>query len=76
MEIIPAIANVFGVSIDALFGYQGERDSKINALLEEVEMLDRENVQEDINLDRCIALLRTGLAEFPGNEKITYKLAS
>ncbi len=76
MEIIPAIANVFGVSIDALFGYQGERDSKINALLEEVEMLDRENVQEDINLDRCITLLRTGLAEFPGNEKITYKLAS
>ena len=25
MEMIPAIANVFGISIDELFGYQGER---------------------------------------------------
>ena len=29
----------------------------------------------DINLDECVLLLRTGLAEFPGNERIMHKLA-
>ncbi len=43
MELIPAIANYFGVSIDELFGYQGERESRIDALLAKVDELDRQN---------------------------------
>ena len=37
MEIVPAIANYFGVSIDELFGYDNNRESKINCILGKVE---------------------------------------
>ena len=32
MGMIPSIANVFGVSIDELFGYDNERSRKVDAL--------------------------------------------
>ena len=32
METVPAIANYFGVTIDGLFGYEGDREQKIDAL--------------------------------------------
>lgn len=75
MELIPAIANVFGISIDELFGYQGEREAKIDAILSKVDELDRQNILEDVTNDDCITLLRTGLAEFPGNERLMHRLA-
>lgn len=75
MELMPAIANYFGVTMDELFGYQGDRDQKIASLLEQVEILSMENVYDDVNFDKCIALLRGGLAEFPGNERLTHRLA-
>ncbi|MBE6658991.1 MAG: helix-turn-helix transcriptional regulator [Ruminococcaceae bacterium] len=75
MELIPAIANVFGISIDELFGYQGEREAKIDAILAQVDALDRQNIMDDVTNDDCITLLRTGLAEFPGNERLTHRLA-
>ena len=34
IEMIPAIANFFHVSIDELFGYDGDREKKISDLLE------------------------------------------
>ncbi len=75
MELMPAIANYFGVTIDQLFGYHGDREQKVASLLAEVDTLYPENAYEDVNFDRCIALLRQGLAEFPGNEKLTHRLA-
>lgn len=75
MEMLPAIANYFGVTIDELFGYQGERSKKIDALLRNVNLLDEQNLRSDQTLDRCIQLLREGLAEFPGNERIMQRLA-
>lgn len=76
MEMIPRIANYFGVSIDELFGYHGDRERKITALLEEADVLLDQNVENDVSLDECLALLRDGLAEFPGEERIMHKLAS
>ena len=75
MELMPAIANYFGVTMDELFGYQGDREQKVASLLEQVETLSMENVYDDVNFDKCIALLRNGLAEFPGNERLTHRLA-
>ena len=75
MEMIPAIANVFGISIDELFGYQGKREAKIDAILAKVDTLDRQNILEDVTNDDCITLLRKGLAEFPGNERLMHRLA-
>lgn len=75
MEIVPSIANYFGVSIDVLFGYHGEREAKIDALLAAVDEKNAQNVREDCTYDECITMLREGLVEFPGNERITHRLA-
>ena len=34
MEMIPSIANYFGITIDELFGYQSDRELKIQGILE------------------------------------------
>ena len=36
METVPAIANYFGISIDKLFGYENEREKKIDTLTEKI----------------------------------------
>ena len=76
MGMIPSIANVFGVSIDELFGYDNERSRKVDALTERIRGMIRENNGVDVSMDQCIALAREGLIEFPGNEKLTLELAS
>ncbi len=68
MELIPAIAHYFGVSIDALFGYQNDRQQKIDALLKRIEEMNRQNNGRDMCVDECIHLARKGLMEFPGHE--------
>ena len=75
MELIPSIANFFGISIDRLFGYNGERETKISAILDDIDRLNDESWRDDTNLDECISILRRGLEEFPGNERIMNRLA-
>ena len=36
-EIIPSIANYFGITIDELFGYENNREQKIQAILEKAD---------------------------------------
>ena len=36
MEMIPSIANYFGISIDELFGYDDERTKRIDELVEKI----------------------------------------
>jgi len=76
METVPAIANYFGVSIDELFGYENEREKKIDTLTEKIYEMNRQNNGRDVCMDECIRLAREGLAEFPGNEKLMLCLAS
>ncbi len=76
MEIIPSIANYFGISIDELFGYDNERSKKIDELVEKINYMNFQNNGVDINIDECISLARNALIEFPGNEKIMLCLAS
>ena len=57
MELLPAIANYFHVSIDELFGYQNDREEKIKAILaeqfdvEEDSITMETNIQEDLGAD-------------------------
>ncbi len=76
MEIVPAIANYFHVSIDELFGYNNERSKMIDELADKIDQMNFQNNGEDINIDECIELARNALIEFPGNEKIMLCLAS
>jgi len=76
MEILPSIANYFGITIDELFGYEGDREYRINEIITKAYELGKADYySDDINLDERINILRNGLAEFPGNEKLMLNLA-
>lgn len=76
MNLIPSIANYFGVSIDELFGYTNERTKRIDELAARICEMKRRNNGVDINISECIAAARDALVEFPGNEKLMLCLAS
>ena len=81
MEMIPAIANYFHVSIDELFGYHDNREEKIKAILEEAtKILVKQGLtmyQGSLSEDvlECIEMLRSASEEFPNEPKILLKLA-
>ena len=76
MNLIPSIANYFGVSIDELFGYTNNREQRIDALAAEIRDMRRKNNGVDNNITECIATARKALLEFPGNVKLMYSLAA
>ena len=76
MNLIPSIANYFGVTIDELFGYTNDRSKRINELVTQIYDMIRQNNGVDNNINECIAVARNTLVEFPGNEKLMLSLAS
>ncbi len=76
MELMPSIANYFGVTIDELFGYNNERSKKIDEIICKINTMNAQNNGEDINIDECLALAREAMIEFPANEKVMLCLAS
>ena len=75
MEIIPAIANYFHISIDELFGYHYDRESKIDAIVNRIDSFGIAYRGDDEWVDECLSILREGLAEFPQNERLLITLA-
>ena len=75
MEMIPSIANYFGVTIDELFGYQNDRESKIDMIINKIKSFGIQSRGDDEWVDECLAILREGLAEFPQNERLLLTLA-
>ena len=76
MEMIPAIANYFGITIDELFGYDSDRTQKVDGYYNEIMEMNRKNNGVDTCMDQCIAYARECLAEFPDDKKLTYALAT
>jgi transcriptional regulator with XRE-family HTH domain len=75
IELIPSIANYFGITIDELFGYECERDKNVNAIIAKIDTYGIKGRGDDDWVDECVGLLREGLAEFPQNEKLMITLA-
>ena len=80
MEMIPAIANYFHISIDELFGYHDDREEKIKNILLNVDKVFSQythfypgSLSEDF--EECIKILRAAAEEFPNEPKILLKLA-
>ena len=81
MEIIPAIANYFHVSIDELFGYHDEREEKIKTILESAsEIITKQGhsmhrgcLSKDFL--EVVNTLRNASEEFPNEPTILLKLA-
>lgn len=76
MNLIPSIAHFFRVSIDELFGYENDRDRRVDTLAAEIDRMNDLNSGKDVCITECIALARSALLEFPGNEKLMLALAS
>ncbi len=81
VELMPAIANYFHISIDELFGYHDDREEKIKSIIERADnvfakqgrILFKGSLSEDV--EECIDMLRTASEEFPNEPKILLKLA-
>ncbi|MBQ4042934.1 MAG: helix-turn-helix transcriptional regulator [Clostridia bacterium] len=81
VELFPAIANYFHISIDELFGYHNEREEKIKTILERAAriltkqgfIMYQGSLSEDV--EECVRLLRAASEEFPNEPKILLKLA-
>ncbi len=76
MELIPAIANYFHVSIDELFGYDNDRETRLASYIEGIDRM------RELDGDRCKTTfeeqeeyLRKALAEFPNEWKLQMRLA-
>lgn len=81
MEMIPAIANYFRISIDELFGYHDDREEKIKTILDSAaKILTKQgftmyqgSLSEDVG--ECVGVLRAASEEFPNEPRILLKLA-
>lgn len=68
LELLPSIAAYFGTSIDELFGFQSDREAKIEDILRKAN--------QNTDVDERLALLRTAVLDFPGDERILYQFAA
>lgn len=81
MEMIPAIANYFHISIDELFGYCSDREEKIKRILAEADgVFEKQgftyyigSISEEVK--QCINMLRAAADEFPNEPRILSRLA-
>ena len=55
MEIMPAIANYFGVTIDELFGYSSDRDRRINNVIAKIGAYGIKGRGDDDWVDECLS---------------------
>jgi len=75
MEILPSIANYFGVSIDTLFGFCSDRDRKVEEIIARVDAYGIKSKPDGNWVEECTGILREGLAEYPQEERLLIKLA-
>lgn len=66
MEMIPAIANYFHVSIDELFGYSKDREEKLKIILDKAEKA----IAQKGDMTECVEMLRAAAEEFPSEPKV------
>lgn len=70
MELIPAIANYFNISIDELFGYSKDREEKLKIILSKAEKA----ISENGDMTECVEMLRAAAEEFPSEPKVYMNL--
>lgn len=76
MEMIPAIANYFHVTIDELFGYDNDRNIRLSGILREADVMNNPGVKwSKQSVDKLVSLLREALAEFPNECQLQFRLS-
>ncbi len=71
IEMLPAIANYFHITIDELFGYDNDRQTKLQSYL------DQSDQMIECRDDRVLRVefLRNAIAEFPTEWQLQFRLA-
>jgi len=71
IEMLPAIANYFHITIDELFGYDSDRQTKLQTYIEQADQLF--NHEDNGPL---VEFLRSIISEFPSEWQLQYRLAN
>lgn len=66
VESIPAIANYFHVTIDELFGYDGDREAAIQVILEEADA----NIRKGFDWEQYLPSIKAAAEEYPSDVRI------
>lgn len=79
MELVPAIANYFHVTIDELFGYHGDREAQIQSIADKagaaLRSLGGFLGKGNGDLTDTVKMLRDALEEFPNEPELMIRLA-
>ncbi len=71
IEMLPAIANYFHITIDELFGYNNDRQTKLQTYLDQADQMNK--CGDDRVL--LVEFLRNAISEFPTEWQLQYRLA-
>lgn len=71
IELLPAIANYFHITIDELFGYDSDRQTKLQAYIEQADRLFKHGDNMPL-----VEFLRDAISEFPSEWQLQYRLAN
>lgn len=71
IAMLPAIANYFHITIDELFGYDSDRQTKLPSHIEQADQISRQKDPAAL-----IVFLRNVLSEFPSERQLQYRLGN
>ena len=75
IEMLPAIANYFHITIDELFGYDNDSQTKLQSYIDQADqMLD--TIFEKKDSEQRVEFLRNAISEFPSEWQLQFRLAS
>ena len=74
VEMLPAIANYFHITIDELFGYDNDRQIKLQSYIDQADQM-QDTILKEGDVAQRVAILRDALSEFPSEWQLQQRLA-
>ena len=71
IEMLPAIANYFHITIDELFGYDSDRQTKLQSYIKQADQIHMHGDNAAL-----VDFLRDAISEFPSEWQLQYRLAN
>lgn len=71
IEMLPAIANYFHITIDELFGYDSDRQTKLQSYMKHADQLFKQGDNAPL-----VEFLRNAISEFPSEWQLQFRLAN
>lgn len=71
IEMLPAIANYFHITIDELFGYDNDRQVKLQSYTDNADQMQKRK-----EIEPLVKFLRDAISEFPSEWRLQFRLAN